>query len=94
MTFSLWLITNTFQGEITGFSSPRFIVSSNGKAYVSDLYANSIQIVDLNSKTITGNIAVQRWTEDLLVYNDYLYAAAPDTNWVFKINTLAIYKIL
>lgn len=78
----------TFQGEITGFNSPRYITAVSGKAYVSDLYANSIQVVDLTSKVITSSITTLRWTEHLLIHADYLYATAPDTNWVFKINTL------
>ncbi len=78
----------TFQGEITGFNSPRYITAVSGKAYVSDLYANSIQVVDLTSKAITSSITTQRWTEHLLIHADYLYATAPDTNWAFKINTL------
>jgi hypothetical protein len=78
----------SFKGEITGFNSPRYITSKNDKAYVSDLYSNSIQIVDLVSKTITGNIVTQRWVEHLVIHQDYLYVTAPDTNWVFKINTL------
>jgi len=77
-----------FLGEITGLISPRFMESVGSKMYVSDLYADAIQIVDLTSKTITGSIATQRWTEHLLVHEDYLYATAPDTNWVFKVNTI------
>ena len=78
----------TFLGEITGFNSPRFMQALANKMYVSDLYADAIQIVDLTSKTITGSIATQRWTEHLLIHQGYLYATAPDTNWVFKINTI------
>ena len=78
----------TFLGEITGFNSPRFMEAIANKMYVSDLYADAIQIVDLNSNTITGSIATQRWTEHLLIHQGYLYATAPDTNWVFKINIL------
>jgi hypothetical protein len=76
-------------GTLNGFSSPRYLVAKNAsKGYCSDLYSGSIQIVDFSSKSIIGNITTNRWTEDLLIYEDYLYATVPDTNWVFKINTL------
>ena len=55
---------------ITGFNSPRsFLPVSSTKAYVTDLYSNSIQIVNLNSSTITGSILVNGWTEDLIQYD-------------------------
>ncbi len=76
-------------GTINGFTSPRYLVAKNdNKGYCSDLYSGSIQIVDFSIKNIIGNITTNRWTEDLLIYEDYLYATTPDTNWVFKINTL------
>jgi|TARA_B110000459_G_scaffold203252_1_gene259029 YVTN family beta-propeller protein len=59
---------------ITGFNSPRsFLPINQNTAYVTDLYANSIQIVDLNSNSITGSISVNGWTEDLLLHNDSVY---------------------
>jgi hypothetical protein len=60
---------------ITGFTSPRYFLPINtSKAYVTDLYANSIQIVDLNSNAITGNIPTNGWTEQLILHNDTVYA--------------------
>jgi len=59
---------------ITGFNSPRyFLPIDNTKAYVTDLYSNSIQIINLNSNSIVGNIAVNGRTEELLMYNDSVY---------------------
>ena len=46
--------TKTFKytGKITGLTSPRFIhLINENKAYVSDLYAKSISIIDLQSNT-------------------------------------------
>lgn len=67
----------TFSNDatITGFNSPRyFLPISVSKAYVSDLYSNSIQVVDLTSNTITGSITTNCWTEQLLLHNDTVYA--------------------
>ena len=52
--------------HIDGFTSPRcFLPLGNGKAYVSDLYANAISVVDLNSSSIVGTIACAGWTEEM-----------------------------
>jgi DNA-binding beta-propeller fold protein YncE len=76
--------TSTFElhGKITGLTSPRYIhfVSEN-KAYVSDLYARSIAIVNPQTMEVTGAISVsnhkedsyQHSTEQLLQYDRYVY---------------------
>lgn len=60
-----------FEGAITGLISPRFILPvSPNKAYVSDLYANALSIIDLNTNTKTGSIPCSGWTEQMaLIYN-------------------------
>ena len=81
---------NTFINEttITGFNSPRyFLPINNNKAYVSDLYSNSLQIVDLNSNTITGNINTNGWTEKMLLHNDTAYVCDMTNNNLLIINT-------
>lgn len=74
---------------ITGFNSPRYMLKiNNSKAYVTDLYANSIQIVNFNSNTITGNISVQGWTEQLVLHNDTAYVCDMTNDNILIINTL------
>ncbi len=59
---------------ITGFNSPRFLLPiNNTKAYVTDLFSNSIQIVDLANNVISGSIALSGWTEELILHNDSVY---------------------
>lgn len=73
---------------INGFISPRyFLPIDSNKAYVTDLFANAIQIVDLNSNTITGNINVNGWTEQLLLYQDTVYVCDMTNNNLLLFST-------
>ena len=59
---------------ITGFASPRyFLPVGNGKAYVTDFYANSIAVVDLVSNSITGHIPSSGATQELVLSNGKVY---------------------
>ena len=75
-------------GQITGLTSPRYILPiTNQKAYVSDIYANAISVVDLNSNTKTASIPCNGWTEQMvLIYNK---AFATNKNNLYVINTLS-----
>ena len=71
---------------ITGFNSPRFLLEATpGKAYVTDLYANGISIVDLTSNTITGNISLNGSSEDLILYNGKVYVTNLSTSYLYII---------
>lgn len=74
-------------GEITGLLSPRYILQiTNQKAYVSDLYANAISVVDLNSNTKISSIPCNGWTEQMaLIFNK---AFITNKNNLYVINTL------
>jgi YVTN family beta-propeller protein len=56
------------QGEITGFSSPRYLLPvSNAKAYVTDLASNAVTVVDLTSRTISGSIPCPGASEEMVL---------------------------
>ncbi len=78
-------------GTISGLVSPRYMLPvSNSKAYVSDLYANAISVVDLNSLSITKTIPCKGWTEKMILHlgkvyvtnywQSYLYVIDPVTD--------------
>ena len=79
------LNTRTFEvvGKITGLTSPRYMhFISESKAYVTDLYARSIFVVDPLLMEVTGTISVnnhqtdfsQHNTEQMVQADKYVYA--------------------
>jgi DNA-binding beta-propeller fold protein YncE len=75
---------HTFEmvGKITGLTSPRYLhFIDDSKAYVSDLYARSISIVNPQSMELIGSIPVnnhdedfsQHATEQMLQLDKYVY---------------------
>jgi YVTN family beta-propeller protein len=87
------IVTNNtdFQktATINGFNSPRYLLPiTYNKAYVSDLYANSIQIVDLNSNTITGSIPCSGWAEEMALIYNKAFVTNVNSNYCYVINTV------
>lgn len=80
----------THEGSIAGLSSPRYIIDGgNGSLYISDLYADEINVVDKSSYVISTSIALEGWTEYLYLQNGWIYAIQPDIGTVVKIDPSA-----
>ena len=74
---------------IQGFNSPRyFLPITNKKAYVTDLYANAISIVDLSSNTISGSIPLHGWTEQLIQMYGEVFVCNKNSNKLYVIDAI------
>lgn len=57
-------------------SSPRYLLPVNdSKAYLTELYANKIWILDLQTLEVTGSINVNGWTEDIFLLNGEVFVS-------------------
>ncbi|MEX2591058.1 MAG: DUF5074 domain-containing protein, partial [Chitinophagales bacterium] len=72
-----------------GLTSPRYILPINDqKAYVSDLYANAIHIVDLQTFEKTGEIPMNGWTEQMVFGYQTAWVMEVDNKMLKAINTI------
>ncbi|CAG0982507.1 MAG: YncE family protein [Bacteroidetes bacterium] len=82
---------------INGFVSPRyFLPISNAKAFVTDLYANKIYVVDLTTNQISGNIPVGGWCEEMTMVYGKVFITSKEGNYLYvadAINDLLIDSI-
>jgi YVTN family beta-propeller protein len=74
---------------ISGFNSPRYVLPvTYNKAYVSDIYSNSIQLVNLNSNTITGSIPCMEGTEEMTLIYNKAFVTNTNSDYCYVINTI------
>lgn len=77
------------KGTITGLTSPRYFMGiSQSKAYVSDLYANAVTVVNPTTFQIIGTIPVSDWTEQMILLNQTAYVTQKGTNQVLLIDVV------
>jgi len=78
-----------YVGKIIGLSSPRYIhFANNEKAYITDLYAGQITIVNPTTYQITGAISTPNHasTEQMVQWNDFLFVSC----WSYDNSILVI----
>lgn len=75
--------------SINGFTSPRYIsFINNTKAYVSDLYANALSIINLQAHSIQGNIGINGWSEHMMTIDSVTWVAIEDSNQIIRVNNI------
>lgn len=74
-------------GTIPNLESPRYMLPvSPTKAYVTDLISNSIHILSTTSNGIIGEIPLTGSTEQLLMYDNFVYVTNLSTSYLYKID--------
>jgi hypothetical protein len=77
----------TSLGTIIGLTSPRYMTVVNAtKAYVSDLFSGVITILNPETFTTSGTIAVNGQVEEMVVTSSGVIAAGTGSDQVYKIN--------
>lgn len=72
---------------INGFNSPRYMeVVSSEKAYVTDLYADKVYVVNLSTNKISGEIPVPGWTEKILQFDDKVFVCGTENDKIYEID--------
>ena len=75
-------------GSISGLGSPRYCLPvSAEKAYLSDLFAGAIAIVDLNQQVVMGQISLPGWTEQMVLLGEFVFVANVERPFVYVINS-------
>ncbi len=76
-----------YQYSITNLNSPRFLLPvSSTKAYLSDLYDNNIQVVDLENKIVTKKIECKGWTEEMVYIEGKVFVTNPQSDKLYVLN--------
>jgi DNA-binding beta-propeller fold protein YncE len=63
------------KGELTGLSSPRYAVVTNGKAYVSDWLSNTVAIYSMSDYSLIKKIDVGTGPEGMILKGSRLWVA-------------------
>ena len=75
------------QKEITGLTSPRNIYKvSDTKAYITDLYADAITTLDLNTLETIGSIPCNGHSEEGVVKDGVFWFTAPETAKIYSVD--------
>lgn len=70
---------------ITGFQSPRYFLGVGQKAYVTDLFAKGVHVLDLAGHSVTGKIPFDDWTEQMVHINGKVYCGTVNKGLLLEI---------
>ena len=73
--------------SIENLTSPRYIYPvSNSTAYVTDLYANAVHIIDIKAEQKIGEIALPGWSEGGVLVNNEFWVCNMERKYVYIID--------
>lgn len=76
-------------GVISNLESPRYLLPvSNSKAYVSDLYANAIHVINLNSLSKESEIPMAGWTEEMSLIYGFAFVTCRAQPYLYVVETV------
>jgi YVTN family beta-propeller protein len=74
---------------ISGFTSPRYILPVDStKAYVTDLFTNTVTIINPVTNTITATIPMTATTEQMAMTSGSVFVTSFNSEYVYLINPL------
>lgn len=81
-------------GQISNLLSPRYFLPINqNKAYVSDLYASQIHVIDLKNQIKISSISCKGWTEQMVYANGKVFVCSPNSQYVWVIDAASDKKM-
>lgn len=79
------------KGTITGLTSPRYVTTvGTDKAYVSDLFAGRVSIINTSTLAITGSIPFPGWSEEMLNDNGKVWITNGNRNYTYIVQNDAV----
>ncbi len=76
-------------GVISDLESPRYVLPiSNSKAYVSDLYADAIHVVNLNTLSKESEIFFPGWTEEMCLIYGFAFVTCRAEPYLYVVETI------
>ena len=96
-----WLVVNNSQkiervnletmqagAPLTGLHSPRFVLQVNDqKVFVTDIYSNTIHVLNAANGQLMSDISCPGWTEQLIKVNNEVWVCNVRTNKVYVIDS-------
>ena len=76
-----------WKSDIMGFTSPRNLLQiSPAKAYVSELFSNSMKVVSLSKNEIVDEIKIGGESESMVLHYGHVYVTSPNRGMLYKID--------
>jgi hypothetical protein len=77
------------KGAIGSFPAPRYLsILPSGKAYLTDLYADQVYVLDVTARAVLDSVYIGGWTEELLQWEETIAVSKRLDRWVYFIDPL------